>query len=95
MWEHTANMHRQHMPSRGIWATAYHRDHDRRAKNPEDVIEEEASQQDDPCRDCTQGQVLNALYAERQPQGIVSQPMLLFEVPAHRSCLMSGIGQEV
>ena len=49
--------------------------------HPEDVIEEEAGEEDSAGLDAAQAQVLNALDGEGQPQCIVSGPVLLGDVP--------------
>ncbi len=51
------------MPFYSIQKSSYvhHCNHDWRTEDPKDVVEEEARQQDDPCGDGPQGQVLNPL----------------------------------
>ena len=58
--------------------------HDGRAEDPEDVVEEEPSEQDDTCGDCTQGEVFYALDGEAEPQRIVGHPVFFEAVPAQQ-----------
>ena len=69
---------------------SHHRHHDGCAEHPEDVVEEEPRQQDDPCGDGSQGEVLDALNTECQAQCIVGQPMLLLKVPTENTGFVSN-----
>ena len=61
--------------------------HDRGEEHEEDVVEEEARQQDDSRLHRPHRQVLDALDGEGQPQGVVGQPVPLPVVPqAENSC---------
>lgn len=58
-----------------------HGDHDVGAEHPEDVVEEEATQEDAAGHDVVQVQQLNPVDGESQAEDVVGDPVLLEEVP--------------
>mmetsp|Transcript_407 Transcript_407/g.796 ORF Transcript_407/g.796 Transcript_407/m.796 type:complete len:244 (+) Transcript_407:92-823(+) len=60
-----------------------HRDHDVRPKDPKDVVKEEPDQQNGSNLVRTEGESLDPLQAEANPEDIVEGPVLFLEVHRH------------
>ena len=58
-----------------------HGDHDIGAEYPEDVVEEEAAEQDAAGHHVVEVQQLHAVDGEGHPEQVVGQPVLLHDVP--------------